>query len=373
MKLSIIILNYKVPYYLLLCLQSVEKAVQQLDAEIIVVDNCSSDESCDLVKKHFPQVILVQNDKNEGFSKGNNRGVKMARGKYICLLNPDTAVAETTFENTLKFAENHPDLGAIGVKMIDGTGNFLPESKRNLPTPKVAFQKLIGKSNKYYAEHLAANQNGKVEILAGAFMLMKKSRYLEVGGLDEDYFMYGEDIDLSYKFSVSGYQNYFVGTETILHYKGESTVKDNEYANRFYGAMRLFYQKHFQRNPRMDFLVKYGLEAAKLSNKWRSSKKSVFSKPTSILLISTNKEDLLAEMEQLFQTKTEQLSPENWRDRTIKNALFVLDAQRVSFETIFQLMEQYKNSENSFRIKPANHHFLIGSDSSDNKGEVRFF
>lgn len=374
MKLSVIILNYKVPYHLLLCLQSVQKSVQHLDAEIIVVDNCSEDESAQLVKKYFQEVILLENKTNEGFSKGNNRGVEIAHGEYICLLNPDTVVAENTFENILKFAENHPDFGAIGLKMIDGTGNFLPESKRNLPVPKVAFQKLLGNTQNYYAHHLVESENGKVDVLAGAFMFMKKSRYLEVGGLDNDYFMYGEDIDLCYKFSKSGYQNYYIGTETMLHYKGESTVKNAEYAERFYGAMRLFYQKHFRSNRGVDMLVKYGLELAKFSSRFRSKKRqSPPSKFKEVYWVSENNQDFLGKMKKTFETEIVLLSPTHLQNQKIENAILVFDSESVPHQRIFQVMEERKNRKNAFQIKSAKRDFFIGSDSSDHKGEVRFF
>ncbi len=381
MKLSVIILNYKVPYHLLLCLQSVEKALQNLDAEIIVVDNRSEDESCELVKKHFPKIILFQNEQNEGFSKGNNKGIKISKGEYICLLNPDTVVAENVFEQVLQFAENHSKFGAIGVKMIDGTGNFLPESKRNLPTPKVAFSKLLGNVATYYASHLNENEVGETAVLAGAFMFMNKKRYWEVGGLDEAYFMYGEDIDLCYKFSKAGYWNYYFGKETILHYKGESTIKDSEYLKRFYGAMRLFHQKHFSGNFGMDFMVKYGLEAAKISNRIRSkNKKRILEKREKILWITDAEiipsEKFIKKMgfQPLF------LSPKKIQEEKIENTLIIFDSKSLSFGKILEWMQKLKNSGNHFRIKPAyqkdisgDFDFIVGSDSRDDKGEVIFY
>src|SRR5699024_8484964 len=231
------------------CLESLTKSISQLDAEIIVVDNNSGDVSCDMVKTHFPQVRLLANPNNEGFSKGNNKGIAMAKGDFICLLNPDTVVGENTFEALLDFAHKHPDLAAIGPRLIARRGKFHPESNRKVPTTRVALKKVLNSPKAYYAP-LSQEQVGRVDILVGAFMLMRKSRYVEVGGLDEDYFMYGEDIDLSYKFLKSGYQNYYVGTETVLHYKGESTARDKTYRHRFYEAMRIFYTKHFQESSR---------------------------------------------------------------------------------------------------------------------------
>ncbi|MDR6301477.1 glycosyltransferase family 2 protein [Mesonia maritima] len=366
MQLSVIILNYKVPYYLLQCIESVQKAIAHLEAEIIVVDNNSKDESCKLVKKYFPDVSLIQNKKNEGFSKGNNYGVTLARGKYICLLNPDTVVAENVFEKTLAFAETKTDFGALGVKLIDGQGNFLPESKRNLPVPKVAFQKLIGNSTNYYSNS-PADEVSKVAVLVGAFMLMQKKRYLEVGGLDEDYFMYGEDIDLSYKFLKAGYQNYYFGAQTVLHYKGESTVKDAEYRKRFYGAMKIFYRKHFNKNLFLNFFVANALQLAKIRHLFHKPIKKKKNQYQGEFLVSENdkfnlKTEVFSNLKKLNSNKAEKI--------TTEHSLFIFDAETVDYKKIFSIMEIQKKGKNYFRIKPTNFNFIIGSDSSTGKGDV---
>ncbi len=221
MQLSVIIVNYNVRYFLEQCLLSVEKALRGIEGEIIVVDNISPDDSCEMVKKEFPKVILIENKENVGFSKANNQGVAVAKGDFVLILNPDTVVAEDTFSKILFEAKKRPNLGMLGVKLIDGTGRFLPESKRGLPTPKVAFNKLFGISStttgKYYATHLDENESGVIDILVGAFMLMQRKKYNEVAGFDEDYFMYGEDIDLSYKLLKKGYQNYYFPFNQIIH------------------------------------------------------------------------------------------------------------------------------------------------------------
>ena len=245
MELSVVILNYNVKFFLELCLKSVEQSITSIDAEIIVVDNDSSDDSCDMVKQKFPSVTLISNKENVGFAKANNQGVKIAKGEYVCILNPDTVIAEDTFIKLLEFAKTKSDIGAIGCKLIDGSGKFLPESKRNVPVVKVALQKLFGNGKNYYANHLNENETGKVDVLVGAFMFLKRDVYIKVKGFDEDYFMYGEDIDLSYKLLQSGFQNYYFGETTCIHYKGESTAKDKKYTERFYKAMKLFYKKHF--------------------------------------------------------------------------------------------------------------------------------
>ena len=255
MKLSIVIVNYNVKYFLEQALHSVRKALNGIEAEIFVVDNHSVDGSCEMVKRKFPEVILIENKINTGFSKANNQAIHLSKGEYVLLLNPDTVVEEDCFSKTIEFMDKTPDAGALGVKMIDGKGHFLPESKRGLPTPKVAFYKMFGfaslfpKSKKFGQYHLGfldKNKIHSVEVLAGAFMLLRKSVLEKVGLLDEDYFMYGEDIDLCYRISKSGYKNYYFPNTTIIHYKGESTKKTSiNYVFIFYRAMITFAQKHY--------------------------------------------------------------------------------------------------------------------------------
>lgn len=255
MELSVIIVNYNVKHFLEQCLHSVLKASKTISAEIFVVDNNSVDGSTQLVKEKFPQVHLIENKDNVGFSKANNQAIRLAKGKYILLLNPDTVVEEDTFTKIIRFMEEHPDAGGLGVKMIDGKGNFLPESKRGLPTPWVAFCKMFGLSKlfpksknfgKYHLSYLNENETHEVEVLAGAFMLMRKETLEKVGLLDETFFMYGEDIDLSYRITQGGYKNYYFPGTTIIHYKGESTKKGSlNYVKVFYKAMIIFAQKHF--------------------------------------------------------------------------------------------------------------------------------
>ncbi|MDA3890199.1 MAG: glycosyltransferase [Salinivirgaceae bacterium] len=255
MKLSVIIVNYNVKHFLEQCLHSVLKANQQLNAEIFVVDNNSVDGSCAMVQEKFPNVILIENKINVGFSKANNQAMRIAKGEYFLLLNPDTVVEEDTFDSVVQFMDDTPEAGGLGVKMIDGKGTFLPESKRGLPTPMVAFYKIFGLSSlfpksktfsKYHLGYLSNDEIHEIEILAGAFMLMRKTTLNKVGLLDEDYFMYGEDIDLSYRITKGGYKNYYYPETTIIHYKGESTKKGSiNYVRVFYNAMIIFARKHF--------------------------------------------------------------------------------------------------------------------------------
>lgn len=256
MKLSVIIVNYNVRYFLEQALLSVQKAAKNISTEVFVVDNNSVDDSVSMVQEKFPEVQLIANKDNPGFSIANNQAIRQAKGEYILLLNPDTVVEEDTFEKCISFMKNHPKAGALGVKMIDGSGDFLPESKRGLPTPTVAFYKAIGLSklfpksptfNRYHLGYLDKDRTHEVEILSGAFMFFRKSVLDEIGLFDETFFMYGEDIDLSYRVIKAGYQNYYFADTTIIHYKGESTKKGSlNYVKAFYNAMIIFSKKHFK-------------------------------------------------------------------------------------------------------------------------------
>ncbi|MEO6904679.1 MAG: glycosyltransferase family 2 protein [Bacteroidia bacterium] len=258
MKLSVIIVNYNVQYFLEQCLYSVQKAIKNVATEVFVVDNNSVDDSVLMVQDKFPTVQLILNKENTGFSFANNQAIKIARGEYILLLNPDTVVEEDTFEKIIAFMDEHVDAGGLGVKMIDGKGKFLPESKRGLPTPRVAFYKIFGLASlfpksktfgKYHLGFLDENETHEVAVLSGAFMWIRKSVLDKIGLLDETFFMYGEDIDLSYRITLGGYKNYYFPETRIIHYKGESTKKSSiNYVFVFYKAMVIFANKYFSNN-----------------------------------------------------------------------------------------------------------------------------
>jgi GT2 family glycosyltransferase len=360
LKLSIVIVNYNVRYFLELCLHSVKAAIEAAAAEIIVVDNASLDDSCQMVKTLFPEVILIENKENLGFSKANNIGVRAAKGEFICILNPDTVVVEHTFSKLISFAENQENLGVIGCKLIDGTGKFLPESKRNLPVVKVALQKMRGNATNYYANHIGENEIAKVEVLVGAFMVLKSSVFNELGGFDEDYFMYGEDIDLSYKATKMGLNNFYYGATTIIHYKGESTLKDSLYAKRFYGAMQIFYKKHFKSNILFDTLVWIGI---KLAYFVRREPKTQVEKSRKCLVFSNKckqkiKPYLREEVKVISKT-----------DLTNEDGIVVFDTLEWSFKSIIDQMCKY-NTRLNYRILVSETNFLLGSDSSNSRGEV---
>ncbi len=266
MLLSVVIVNYNVRYFLEQCLHSVFKSGKNIDMEVFVVDNHSVDGSADMVREKFPMVQLIVNQENAGFSKANNQAIKKARGRYILLLNPDTVVEDDTLPAVTGFMESHPDAGALGVKMLDGQGRFLPESKRGLPTPGVAFCKIFGLSalfpksrlfSKYHLGYLDKDKCHVVDVLSGAFMLIRKEALEKTGLLDESFFMYGEDVDLSHRITKAGYKNYYYPGTRIIHYKGESTRKSSvNYVLVFYNAMIIFARKHFShKNARIFSLL----------------------------------------------------------------------------------------------------------------------
>lgn len=254
MRLSVIIVSYNVYPFLDNCLRSVQKSMKGIDGEIFVVDNASVDRTPQLVQQHFPDVKLMANPDNKGFAKANNQAISVCEGEYILLLNPDTIVSEDTLTTCIQFMDTHKDAGAIGVKLLDGSGRFLPESKRGLPTLSASFMKMSGlyrlfprssRWNAYYQGHIDENQTAQVEVLCGAFMFMRKEALGRTGNLDEDFYMYGEDIDLSYRISKAGYSIYYVPSTSIIHYKGESTRKSSlNYILTFYQAMLIFTKKH---------------------------------------------------------------------------------------------------------------------------------
>jgi GT2 family glycosyltransferase len=264
LKLSIIIVNYNVKHFLEQALLSVRRASVALETEVFVVDNNSVDDSVAMVLEKFPEVVVIANQNNPGFSMANNQAIRRAKGEYVLLLNPDTVVEENSFIACAEYMDTHLEVGGLGVKMIDGSGRFLPESKRAFPSPWVAFCKAFGLSAlfpksrvfaQYHLSYLSMNETHEIDVLSGAYMWMRKSVIDAVGLLDEAFFMYGEDIDLSYRIVKGGYKNvYFAGT-TIIHYKGESTKKGSmNYVKAFYNAMIIFAKKHFVGNQAAAFI-----------------------------------------------------------------------------------------------------------------------
>lgn len=275
LKLSVIIVNYNVKYYLDQCISSVLRAFGEMNtpAEIIVVDNHSADGSVDYLEKRYPQMLypmvrFVRSAHNLGFARANNIAIRQSRGEYVLLLNPDTIVGEDVLKASVDFMDVHEDAGAVGVRMLGAQGRRAMESRRGLPTPMVSFFKMLGFCNrwphhrlfgKYYMGYLPWDEPCQIEVVSGAYCMLRRKALDEVGLLDEDFFMYGEDIDLSYRVLKGGYHNYYLPVD-ILHYKGESTQKSSfRYVHVFYEAMLIFFRKHYSG---MTFLLSLPIKTA---------------------------------------------------------------------------------------------------------------
>ncbi len=341
MQLSIIIVNYNVKYFLEQCLCSVIKASKNIEAEIFVVDNNSTDGSRDFFANRFKQVRFIWKNDNVGFSTANNEGLKQAAGQKILFLNPDTIVPEDCFEKSLAFFDKTKNTGAIGLKMIDGSGNYLPESKRGFPELFTSVCKITGLTKlfprskifaRYYLGHLPQNKSNEVDVLSGAWMMVDKKALNDAGNFDEIFFMYGEDIDLSYRIQKAGYKNYYFADCTIIHFKGQSTQKQSpQYPRNFYGAMLLFVKKY------------YGKRVSKIYE------------PILQTVIATK--TIFAGIKNLFKKSV--IPPE--KKHPCNNALVIGDD--VAFQTIQQRMQQYFNqiekTENISSAAPADTAFIL--------------
>jgi len=368
-NISIIIVNYNARYFLKNCIRSILSSDIIDTIEIIVVDNNSSDGSCEMLQEDFPQVTCLRNAENVGFSKANNKGVAIAKGSYVLILNPDTVISETTLSEMLHFSESQADFGASGVQFMDGSGQFLPESKRNFPNLKVAGAKLLGYSKYYYANHLQQEATEEIDILTGAFMFIKKKVYQEVGGFDEDFFMYGEDIDLSYRISKAGYKNYYVGSCKVLHFKGESTVKDKFYLSNFYGALSIFYKKHFPNNTALymliDALINTIISVKSISAPVSSK---AHAKVTTWVYMGEN-EDFFEELK-LKLPSSKGLILKAISDEIKEGELVFFDSSCFTFTDIIQAISNPLLEKVKKRIIYLDHSFYLGSDASDERGEV---
>ena len=379
-KLAVVIVNYNVEYFLEQCLNSVKAALKHVSGEVFIVDNNSIDGSVEMVKNRFPEYQLIDNKINLGFSKANNQAMLLANSEYVLLLNPDTVVEEDTFEKVIDFMDKHPEAGGLGVRMLDGKGNFLPESKRGLPTPLVAFYKIFGISSlfpkskifgKYHLGYLSEHETNEIEILSGAFMLMRQEALDKVGLLDEAFFMYGEDIDLSYRIIKGGFKNYYFPETRIIHYKGESTFKDKIYFERFYEAMKIFYKKHFKTNFLIDFLTNVAIKCFLIFNSfWKKS--NVKQIPESYIFISED-DDFRLVLEQKLLKNVSLLKNHKAHNFNLlkKDSIeIIFDNNFVTNKEIIAFIQKNKNRNFTFKIRPRTTNFLIGSNSKDEKGEV---
>ncbi len=276
MKLSVLIVNYNGTRVLRNCLLSLEKYITEVTYEVIVIDNLSPDQSWKSLISQFPRVQFIAAEENGGFAKANNRIARLANGEFILLLNPDTELEDQSMADLITFAKSQDHFGCLGVRLHDLNGNFLPESKRIVPDPLSSFKKLflIGKQKRtsYYRTDIGEYDVAPVEVITGAFLLTRKEVYLAIGGLDEQYFMYGEDIDLCYTLLQAGYTNWYYGKTSVLHIKGECTVKDDVYLERFYGAMQIFVNKYYRSNRILHTVLSLGLKSRHFLARWQQKK-----------------------------------------------------------------------------------------------------
>ncbi|MDO9261288.1 MAG: glycosyltransferase family 2 protein [Flavobacteriaceae bacterium] len=387
-KLSVIIVSYNVEHFLNLCLQSVQQAIKTIDAEVIVVDNHSNDASCEMVHTLFPEVILVENKVNLGFSKANNQGVSLAKGEYVLILNPDTVLAEDTFEKIISFADKQKKMGALGIQFINGSGIFQAGSKRNFPKIKRVIMKLFFQNshrNSYYANQIDENNISEVDILVGAFMLLKRTTFIKVGGFDERYFMYGEDIDLSYQLQKNDFKNYYYGAVKAIHFVGESTKKDIKYLKYFYGAMRLFYRKNFNINKFFDVFMSIGVKFWFWSKYFQllflKEKEEIIKR---VLYVGAN-ENVFNKLNRIYAesqififpvctsrviSRLDDLEQLNHLidEHQIQEVIF--DCEVISFSKIIFFMSQLSNKSITFKIKPTLGNYIIGSNFTIGKGVV---
>ena len=377
LDLSVVIVNYNASYFLQLCLDALQVALVTLDAEVIVVDNQSSDDSCVVLAQKYPWVSLIQNEENEGFGKANNRGVSQAKGAHVLLLNPDTIVSEATLLDALYYLKDNAQVGAVGVKMLDGSGTFLPESKRGLPTPRVAFYKAFGcaklfpKSahfSRYYMGHLSEDEKAHVEILAGAFMMLPKQVYEVCKGFDEAFFMYGEDVDLSYRITQMGYANAYLPSFPIVHFKGESASRDALWAERFYGAMHLFSQKHFSHQGRFfSALLHFGIVLRKHFSKAVKRVESLLPLADLDLIIVGHLSDYKLGSAFVSQFKSHHYQRPEDLDISLGNALlFMPDVDKA---WCIVLMQNW-GAQKTYFWSSADITFALASPSSESQGQV---
>jgi GT2 family glycosyltransferase len=405
LQLSVIIVNYNVKYFLELCLLSVEKALKNIEGEIIVIDNNSADGSLDFFKNRFPKVTFIWNKTNSGFSKANNQALKIVKGDFVLFLNPDTVVPEDCFEKCLSFIQSKNNEIALGIKMLDGSGQFLKESKRSFPTPATSFYKLSGLSklfphskifSRYHLGNLNEYETQPVDVLAGAFMLVPKKILDITGGFDEAFFMYGEDIDLSYRIQSAGFENYYFAQSAIIHFKGESTRKGSlNYVKMFYKAMSIFVKKHFRQGPA--WLYNFFLHAAIFLRgsasafsriiKINKEKKEKFSSPAKVIIAGSEMEFTVVKhlLEKSSQNKivsgrveTRMISTQNTiagfsdllHELTISSAEEIIFCEGdLSFREIISAMRMIPQNI-AIKIFANASHSIIGSANKDECGEV---
>lgn len=376
-RVTTVIVNYRLKYFLEQTLLSVREAYTKIPGHTIVIDNNSGDDSIDFLKERFPDVTFICNTENAGFAKANNQGFALADTDYILVLNPDTIIGENTLKDTVEFMDSHNDCAAIGVKMIDGNGNFLPESKRSFPSIWNSFCKLFGLSAlfpksrifaRYHMRYLSENEIHKIEVLAGAFMLLRTSVVKEVGGFDEDFFMYGEDMDLSYRMASDGRSNYYIPTP-IIHYKGECTKTESmNYVKIFYEAMHIFYRKHY---PRRSFISKIFISSAIFMRMCIGAITSVIIKPIKLkfkrshktaktFIVSNDSQAITTILKQEgFCDNVETLADINLIPNNTEPANVILDDRQMNYASIISTIMRHKQNNRFFHIYSSRNNLII--------------
>lgn len=380
MLLSVIIVSYSVRHFAEQCLCSVQRAMDACrangqDVEVWVVDNCSSDGSVEYLQARFPFVQYLSNKENTGFGRANNQALSQCRGKYVLFLNPDTILPEDCFTKCIAFMESTSDAGALGIRMIDGSGQYLPESKRGFPSPWVSFCKMAGLTRlfpasklfaRYYLGHLSSTENHAVDVLAGAFMLVKKAVLEKTGGFDEQFFMYAEDIDLSYRIQLAGFKNYYFSDCSIIHFKGESTNKDQRYIKLFYKAMIQFVRKHYRGTTSWWYvkLLELGiwLKAA-LSFSTNGKKHPIASHHGQPLLVVKGDEQSRKEIAALFNSQARYTLT---HDPVAKGVVYC-EGPSFSFKTIIHELQADRRSGFIHGLGTSN---AIASFSKERQGEI---
>ena len=388
MVLSVIIVNYNVKYYLAQCLRSVEKAIKEIDAEVIVIDNASSDGSVTYLQQQFPFVKFFSNRTNTGFGKANNLGLAHSSGDLVLFLNPDTIIPEDGLLKCIAFLKSRGDAGALGVKMIDGSGKYLPESKRGFPSFSTSFFKLSGitalfphshKLAKYYLGHLPKDEVNEVDVLAGAFLMVKREVLNVTGAFDEAFFMYGEDIDLSYRIQQAGWKNFYFPLTSIIHFKGESTKKgDLDYVRMFYKAMSIFVEKHYAGSSSGLYPVFIQLAislraiptALKTFISSRQAETPNAMSEVALICSTDDSRQIIAILEKTKRVRKFQISTSLPSIEMLGSVQEIVFSETViSYKQMIALMQQLKDPP-AFRFYNSTAAVIIGSDSKNKSGIV---
>lgn len=382
MILSVIIVSYNVKFFLEQCLSSLKKAIDSSQVlrgqtEVFIIDNFSDDGTADFLTPLFPEFRFLENKENIGFAKANNQAVSFCSGEFLLFLNPDTILAEDSLDICVSFMGSNTDAGAVGPKMIDGAGNYLKESKRGFPGTSASFFKMIGLArlfphtklfSAYYLGHLNEETSQVVDVLTGAFMMIRKSVFEITGGFDEQFFMYAEDIDLSYQISKVGYQNYYLPQSAIIHFKGESTRKDVKYVKDFYSAMELFIKKHFSGNHTSIhlYLLKLGIHLRRALAYFQLPLKRSADKSSKSLLVFIKGEPNEKKYWKLRLEDKKISTTENEKDAT--EMLYCQGSAR-SWKSIIEEITLSKRRL-TYKFHGEGTHSAVGSYSSRRQGDI---